>query len=108
VDDAADAFLRAGASDTCNGDVFNVGGSEPIAHRDLVKLLIEQSGGGSVRFVEWPEDKRRIDIGSFYSDSSKFSKTTGWQPAVTLKEGLQQTLAYYRAHLDKYLDELPT
>jgi UDP-glucose 4-epimerase len=108
VDDAADAFLRAGASDACNGDVFNVGGSEPIAHRDLVKLLIEQSGRGSVRFVEWPEDKRRIDIGSFYSDSSKFSKATGWQPAVTLTEGLQQTLAYYRAHLDKYLDESPT
>jgi len=26
VDDAADAFLRAGASDDCNGEVFNVGG----------------------------------------------------------------------------------
>jgi UDP-glucose 4-epimerase len=107
VDDVADAFLRAGASDACNGDVFNVGGSEPIAHRDLVKLLIEQSGRGSVRFIEWPEDKRRIDIGSFYSDSSKFSKTTGWQPAMTLKDGLRQTLAYYRAHLDKYLDAPP-
>ena len=29
VDDAADAFLRAGASDACNGEVFNVGGIEP-------------------------------------------------------------------------------
>ena len=36
VDDAADAFLRAGASDACDGDVFNVGGNEPISHRDLV------------------------------------------------------------------------
>ena len=34
VDDAADAFLRAGASDACNGDVFNVGGDEPVSHRD--------------------------------------------------------------------------
>jgi nucleoside-diphosphate-sugar epimerase len=107
VDDVADAFLRAGASDSCNGDVFNVGGSEPIAHRDLVTLLIAQSGRGSVRFVEWPDDKRRIDIGSFYSDSSKFQQTTGWQPAVTLADGLKQTLSYYRAHLDKYLDESP-
>jgi len=39
VDDASDAFLRAGFSDACNGDVFNVGGSEPISHRDLVTLL---------------------------------------------------------------------
>ena len=41
VDDAADAFLRAGATDACNGEVFNVGGDEPISHRDLAPLLIE-------------------------------------------------------------------
>jgi UDP-glucose 4-epimerase len=105
VDDVADAFLRAGANDACNGDVFNVGGSEPIAHRDLVKLLLEESGRGSMTFVEWPDDKRKIDIGSFYSDSSKFTRVAGWTPAVGLRQGLQQTLAYYREHLDKYLDE---
>jgi UDP-glucose 4-epimerase len=103
VDDVADAFLRAGASDACNGDVFNVGGLEPIAHRDLVKILIEEAGRGSVRFVEWPEDKRRIDIGSFYSDSSKYTKTTGWTPTTPLREGLRRTLAYYRDHFDKYV-----
>ena len=31
VDDAADAFLRAGADDACNGEVFNVGGDVPTA-----------------------------------------------------------------------------
>ena len=36
VDDAADAFLRAGATDACNGQVFNVGGAQPISHLDLV------------------------------------------------------------------------
>jgi UDP-glucose 4-epimerase len=104
VDDAADAFLRAGASDVVNGDVFNVGGSEPIAHRHLVTLLIDVAGGGSVRFVEWPDDKRKIDIGSFYSDSSKFSAATGWTPRTALRDGLRQTLDFYRAHLDRYLE----
>src|SRR6185369_6808101 len=32
VEDAVDAFLRAGASDFVNGQVFNVGGDEPISH----------------------------------------------------------------------------
>ncbi|HEY7474671.1 MAG TPA: NAD-dependent epimerase/dehydratase family protein [Vicinamibacterales bacterium] len=105
VDDVSDAFLRAGASDACNGDVFNVGGNEPIAHRDLVTMLIQQSGRGTMRFIDWPEDKRRIDIGSFYSNSSKFAAVTGWKADVTLRDGLHRTLAFYRHHLDKYLDE---
>jgi UDP-glucose 4-epimerase len=104
VDDVADAFLRAGVLDTCNGDVFNVGGAEPIAHRDLVQMLIEEAGRGSVRFVEWPAEKRRIDIGSFYSDSTKFTTTTGWQPSITLRDGLRSTLAFYRQYFDKYVD----
>jgi UDP-glucose 4-epimerase len=105
VDDVCDAFLRAGFDDGCNGDVFNVGGSEPIAHRDLVALLLDEAGRGTVRYVHWPEEKRRIDIGSFYSDSTKFSTATGWRPAVGLREGFRRTLAYYREFFDRYVDD---
>lgn len=105
VDDACDAFLRAGMSDACNGGVFNVGGMEPIAHRDLTAMLIEEAGAGTMRFVPWPEEKRKIDIGSFYTDSSRFTAATGWKPRVPLREGLRRTLAFYRAHLDVYLGE---
>jgi UDP-glucose 4-epimerase len=103
VDDAADAFLRAGASDACNGQVFNVGGSEPTSHLDLVKLLIELSERGTYRLVDWPPEKKVIDIGSFYADSSRFRALVGWNPCVTLRDGLARTLAYYREHQDKYL-----
>jgi UDP-glucose 4-epimerase len=104
VDDVCDAFLRAGFSDACNGGAFNVGGSEPTAHRDLVTLLIAAAGQGSMRLVPWPDEKRRIDIGSFYSDSTRFAQTTGWASTVSLAEGLASTLAYYREHYDKYVD----
>ena len=105
VDDAADAFLRAGASDACNGEVFNVGGSEPIAHRDLTALLIDVAGTGSFKHVAWPDEKRRIDIGSFYSDSTRFERTTGWTPAVRLRDGLSRTVAFYRTHLGQYVPD---
>jgi UDP-glucose 4-epimerase len=106
VDDAADAFLRAGASDACNGDVFNVGGDEPISHRDLTALLVRIAGGGSVRYVEWPPEKKAIDIGSFYADSTKFKTTTGWTPAVCLEEGLRRTIAFYREHWREYVPDV--
>jgi len=104
VEDAVDAFLRAGYCGSCDGEVFNVGGLEPIAHRDLVELLIDVAGTGRVRYVPWPDDKKRIDIGSFYSDSSKFTRTTGWHPSVDLREGFRRTIEYYRAHLPQYLE----
>ena len=103
VDDAADAFLRAGASDAANGRVFNVGGLEPITHRALVERLIAVAGSGRYRFVDWPSEKRAIDIGSFYADSSLIARTLGWRPVTPLREGLQQTVAFYREHLSHYV-----
>jgi UDP-glucose 4-epimerase len=104
VDDAADAFLRAGASDACNGEVFNVGGLEPTSHRELVALLIELAGSGSVRYVEWPPEKKAIDIGSFYADSAKLRSRVGWEPGVELRDGFRRTIDYYRQHLSRYLE----
>ena len=104
VDDAVEAFITAGASDAVNGEAFNVGGDEHIAHRDLVALLIELAGQGRYRFVEWPQEKKVIDIGSFYADSTLFTSRTGWAPAVPLREGFARTLDYYRAHMAHYVD----
>jgi UDP-glucose 4-epimerase len=105
VDDAADAFLRAGASDDCNGEVFNVGGDEHLSHRELSALLVEIAGTGSVQYVDWPKDRKAIDIGDFYADSSKFKRTTGWSPSVCLGEGLRRTVAFYRQHFDRYVEK---
>jgi UDP-glucose 4-epimerase len=103
VDDAADAFLRAGADDTCNGQVLNVGGLEPVAHRDLVQLLIRVAGSGRFRFVDWPPEKKAIDIGDFYADSTRIKQTLGWAPRTGLEDGLRATIDFYRQHFDQYV-----
>ena len=103
VDDAVDAFLRAGADDVSNGEVFNVGGMEPITHGSLVELMIRTAGSGRFRYVAWPPDKKAIDIGDFYADSSKIRSALGWQPVTPLSEGLRRTFEFYRAHLDQYV-----
>ena len=79
-------------------------GDEPISHRDLTALLIRVAGGGSVRYVEWPPEKKAIDIGSFYADSKKFNRTTGWSATVPVPDGLRRTVAFYRQHFDRYVD----
>jgi nucleoside-diphosphate-sugar epimerase len=103
VDDAADAFLRAGANDHSNGQVFNVGGAEAISLRELVELLISVAGTGRYRLIAWPQEKKAIDIGDFHADSSLIKKTLGWQPTTSLRDGLRRTVEFYRANLPHYV-----
>jgi UDP-glucose 4-epimerase len=103
VDDAVDAFLRAGADDASNGEVFNVGGPEPVSHHDLVELMIRTAASGRYRCTPWPPEKKVIDIGDCYADSSKIRKVLGWSPSVPLADGLKRTFDFYRAHFDQYV-----
>ena len=105
VDDVSDAFLRAGAMDAANGQVFNLGGPEPISLRALCELLIEIAGRGSYRLVPFPAEKRAIDIGSFYADYNKINRALGWQPQTDLRAGLAQTIEFYLEHRDDYWGE---
>jgi len=105
VDDAVEAFLSAGASDVCNGHVYNVSGSDPLSLRDVAALLIEVARTGRVRHVSWPADKKAIDIGSFYGDASKFRAAVGWRPLTTVRAGLTRAVEYYRAHLPHYVED---
>ncbi|MDP6579760.1 MAG: NAD-dependent epimerase/dehydratase family protein [Vicinamibacterales bacterium] len=104
VDDVVEAFLCAGASDACNGEVFNVGGNGPVSLSDLADLLIDVAGTGRVRYVEWPDEHKSIDIGGFYADSTKFMRAVGWTGRVDLRDGLTRTVDFYRQHLDRYVD----
>jgi nucleoside-diphosphate-sugar epimerase len=36
--------------------------------------------------------------------SSKFTAATGWRPRVDLRTGFGRTLAYFRAHFEKYVE----
>ena len=102
VDDVVDAMLRTGADDAANGQVYNLGGDEPISLLDLAGLLVEIAGRGSFRLVPWPPERRVIDIGDYWGDYRKIRAKLGWQPAVSLREGLGRTIAYYERTRDDY------
>jgi UDP-glucose 4-epimerase len=101
VDDAVDAFLRAGAFDEANGEVYNLGG-EPISLIDLTRLLIGIAGTGSYRLIPFPPERKAIDIGDVYSSYAKIQAALGWEPRIPLAEGLARTVEYYRANGAQY------
>ncbi|MBL7199418.1 MAG: NAD-dependent epimerase/dehydratase family protein [Anaerolineae bacterium] len=102
VDDVVEALLLAAASPDAEGQVYNLGGDEPISLIDLAKLLVDLNGTGSYRLVPFPPERKRIDIGDFYGDYRKIRDQLGWQPRVSLREGLARTLAFYHQHKEHY------
>lgn len=102
VDDAVDAFLRAGAADEANGKIFNLGGQGPISLVDLANLIVEVAGQGRVELTPWPPERKRIDIGDVYSSYARIEAALGWQPTTSLVDGLTQTIDYYRKHRRYY------
>jgi UDP-glucose 4-epimerase len=103
VDDTVDAFLRAGASDAADGQVFNLGGEHAVSLLDLTELMIEIAGRGSYRLVPFPPERKRIDIGDFHADTTKIRETLGWSPTIGLREGLTRTIEYYQRNREHYL-----
>ena len=102
VEDVVDAFLRAGASDASDGQVFNLGEETPVSLLELVELLAEVAGA-RYTLVPFPPERKRIDIGDFYADITKIRSTLGWEPTKPLREGLAETIEYYRKHREHYL-----
>ena len=103
IDDAVEAFLSAAALEQANGQVFNLGGDGAISLKELADLLIAANGGGAYRLCAFPNDRKRIDIGDYYADDRRVRAALGWQPRISLSEGLARTLAFYREHLAHYL-----
>jgi UDP-glucose 4-epimerase len=104
VDDCVDALLLAGASEASNGKVYNLGSREVVSLRELAALMVEAGGGGRFELVDFPPDRKAIDIGDYYGDFSLIGRELGWQDATRLREGLARTLAYYREHQAHYWD----
>jgi len=102
VDDVVDALLRAACSNNANGKIYNIGGAEPISLKSLVELMIEINGSGEYELVPFPDERKKIDIGDFYTDYRKISNDLGWKPKVMLREGLKRTFDYYHQHGDYY------
>jgi UDP-glucose 4-epimerase len=53
--------------------------------------------------VPFPEERKKIDIGDFYSDARKIEGVLGWKSTTTFTDGLTRTIDYYRKHKDRYL-----
>lgn len=103
VEDVCAALLLAALGAEANGRVFNLGGSQPVSLKELADLLGLVSGSGEYNVCGFPDDRKRIDIGDYYADAGAIRSALGWEPRVSLREGLSRTLDFYRENLAYYV-----
>jgi UDP-glucose 4-epimerase len=103
VSDAVDAFLSVGLAEPAYGRALNVGGQEPIPLLKVARLCQEiAAAGGGVETAPWPRERKKIDVGSIYVSHDRLRELTGWEPKVSLREGLQRTIRFYQENGEHY------
>lgn len=78
-------------SDIINGQVFNVG-SENLTILEIAKLVQEVAP-----FEITISTRESEDLRSYRVDSTKFENTFGFQPSISVKEGIVELLTFFRS-----------
>ena len=99
VTDTVRGFLAVAECDRAVGEVVNVGSGREISIGDLIQLLVEINGS-PVRIVS---DANRLrpsgsEVERLLCDNTRIREWTGWQPEVSLEEGLRRTAEWIAAH----------
>ena len=74
-------------------EVLNLGSESPVALLDVVRRIEEQLGRkAQLRH----EPAHYADVRVTWADSSRARSALGWEPKVSLEEGLSQAVAWYQ------------
>lgn len=103
VSDVVEAFLLAGTSPKAVGEIFNLGHGETLSLEGIAGTLLETCPKAKVKKIPFPDDKKKIDLGSTQCDFSKIRNALGWAPKMNAKEGLKEMVAFYNQHIGQYL-----
>lgn len=103
VEDVCDALILAAQSEKSDGEMFVLGTGDGMRFIDMVKTLIEVAGAGRYKLVEFPKDRKTIDIKSYVANIGKINRTLGWTPKTDFKTGVRATISFYRKELENYV-----
>ena len=101
VEDAVDAYLAIAASlddKSLHGRAWNAGWGSPLSVREIVDRLIAASGRDVAPNVRG-EGTPHGEIDRQYLDSTAIRDELGWEPQVSLDDGLARAFAWYSERL---------
>lgn len=109
VGDVCKGLIALANNSEAMGREINIGTGSEISIGDLANLLIELTGS-KAEIVSENLRKRpdKSEIGRLLCDASLMKKLTGWEPEISLKEGLLKTIEWFKdgTNLEKYKSEI--
>ena len=103
VGDLVRAFVLVAESPRTAGETVNVGSNTEISIGTVAEMVASLVG----KEIEVVTDSDRLrpeksEVERLWCDNTRARDLLGWSPTVPLKEGLLQTIAWFREHLDLY------
>lgn len=93
VDDLIDGLVRLMNTDETVTGPINIGNPREMTIRELAERAVAMSGSAStIEYKPLPTD----DPKQRQPDITRARTTLGWEPKVTLEEGMQRTIDYFR------------
>lgn len=95
VDDMVTAFLNAAVIEKAIGEVIDVGSGEDLSVRDIVEK-VRSLMNADIPLEIGAIETRQDEAWRLCCDNSKARELLNWQPKLTLEEGLQRTIQWFR------------
>lgn len=95
VKDCALAIALALEMDHVHG-VYNVGSGKPVILRDVIELIREELGPGTVSAIYGAIEYRRNQVMHLQAEIGKISRATGWDPAIDVENGMREYVGIMR------------
>ena len=105
IDDVVNAFLHASVMNydillDRNDTTLNVASGKGTSVKEVFSLIsneVEKITGirGTIKNVAWPKGVNEIEKRSYIASIELIKSLTGWEPSVSLEEGIQLLVKHY-------------
>jgi UDP-glucose 4-epimerase len=93
VEDAVEALWQAAFNPRLLGETYFAAHHDHLSVQEVAATIVRIIGRGKVTHVEWPDERRRIEVDKVRISSARFRELTGWRPRFSFEEGLVRTKA---------------
>jgi dTDP-glucose 4,6-dehydratase len=83
------------------GEVYNIGGNNEKTNIEVIRMILQYLGKDE-DLISYVSDRMGHDR-RYAIDSTKIQKELNWEPAIPFKEGIKQTIDWYRKN-EKWIE----